>query len=169
VDLGCSRAASSISGAASCVLATIPVAAKSSRLGSYELAPSRPNFQPREPFARERMHLVSHASASRKAAHDVSSADLQMHTSVSAARWRSTASLDDLAASALGALGLRGGPGRATTPDNSSAAAPAAERYRYPVGNHGRRAARCALRRGVLLLREVGRHVRPIMSANAVP
>ena len=55
-------------------------------------------------------------------------------------RWRSTASLDDLTASALGVLGLRGGSGGR---DNASAAAAAAQ-YRYPIGNHGRWTARCA-------------------------
>jgi len=69
-----------------------------------------------------------------------------MHPNVSA-RWQSTASLDDLAASALGVLGLRGGSGGR---GNSSAAAPGGQ-YRYPVGNHGRRAAKCALRRDVVV------------------
>ena len=64
-----------------------------------------------------------------------------MLTAGVSARWRSSASLNDLTASALGAMGLRGGSGGR---DNSSAMA-SAEQYRYPIGNHGRWAARCAL------------------------
>ena len=60
-------------------------------------------------------------------------------TSDARVRWRSTASLDDLTASALGALGLRssfGGRDNSTVPVS-------AEQYRYPIGNHGRWTARC--------------------------
>lgn len=71
-------------------------------------------------------------------------------------RWRSTVNLDDLTASALGALGLRSSFGGR---DNSSTPA-SAESYRYPIGNHGRWAARCApepagVLRGVLTIAAV--------------
>ena len=58
-------------------------------------------------------------------------------------------SLDSLTASALGAVGLSGSYGGR---DNSSGASPVQD-YRYPVGNHGRFAARRATPRSVGLCR----------------